>query len=115
MSMRRYRWLRAPRSLVIVLATLAALTVVTIILHVVGIRLVGGIVAWQRWLHVHTWMFGIWRLGLYVAIVRGWRWMRTRVQQREPSPEARRRLVRAEIAAVLAIALTECVAMRYPL
>ena len=114
MTMRGYRGWRVPRSLVIVLAMLATLTVVTIILHVVAIRLVGGIVAWQHWLHAHAWMFGIWRLGLYAMIVRGWWWMRTRVQQREPSPEARRRLVRAEIAAVLAIALTECVAMRYP-
>ncbi|WP_244197518.1 hypothetical protein [Caballeronia ptereochthonis] len=104
-----------PRSLVIVLAMLAALTVVTIILHVVGMRLVGGIVAWQHWLHAHAWLFGIWRLGFYAVIVRGWWWMRTRVRQREPSAEARRRLVRAEIAAVLAIALTECVAMHYPL
>ena len=115
MTMRGYRGWRVPRSLVIVLAMLAALTVVTIILHIVGMRLVGGIVAWQRWLHVHAWLFGVWRLGLYLAIVRGWWWMRIRVQQREPSPEAQRRLVRAEIAAVLAIALTECVAMRYPL
>ena len=115
MTMCGYRGWRLRRSLIIVLAMLAALTVVTIILHVIGIRLVGGIVAWQRWLNVHAWLFGVWRLGLYVAIVRGWWWMRTRVRQREPSPEARRRLVRAEIAAVLVIALTECVAMRFPL
>ena len=115
MNMRRYRGWRMHRSLVIVLAMLAALTVVTIIIHVVGIRLVGGIVAWQRWLHVHAWLFDAWRLGLYAVLVRGWWWMRTRVRQREPSSAARRRLVRAEIAAVLAIALTECVAMRYPL
>lgn len=99
----------------VVLAMLAVLTVVATLVHVIGARLVGSVAAWQRWLHAHAWMFGFWRLGLYVAIVRGWWWMRTRVRQRENAPEARRRLMRAEIAAVLAIALTEFVAMRYPL
>ncbi|CAJ2789728.1 Uncharacterised protein [Burkholderia pseudomallei] len=99
----------------VVLAMLAVLTIVAIVVHVIGARLVGSVAAWQRWLHTHAWMFGLWRLGLYVAIVRGWWWIRTRVRQRENSPEARRRLMRAEIAAALAITLTELVALRYPL
>ena len=107
-----HRWLRVPRSLIVVLAMLAALTVVAILIHVIGARLVGSVAAWQRWLHAHAWMFDLWRLGLYAMIVRGWWWMRTRVRQRENSPEARRRLMRAEIAAALAIALTELVALR---
>lgn len=113
--MRTHRWLRVPRSLMVVLALLAVLTVVAILIHVVGTRLVRSVAAWQRWLHTHAWMFVLWRLSLYAAIVRGWWWIRTRVRQRENAPEARRRLMRAEIAAVLAIALTEIVAMRYPL
>lgn len=113
--MRIHRWLRIPRSLVVVLAMLAALMVVAIMVHVIGVRLVGSVAAWQRWLHAHAWTFGLWRLGLYAAIVRGWWWMRTRVRQRENSFEAQRRLMRAEIAAVLAIVLTEIVAMRDPL
>lgn len=80
----------------------------------VGIRIVGNVAAWQRWLHVHAWMFRLWRLALYVAILRGWWWMRTRVRQRDRSPAARRRLMRAEIAAVLAIVLTEIVALHDP-
>ncbi|VBI73271.1 Uncharacterised protein [Burkholderia pseudomallei] len=99
----------------VVLAMLATLMVVAIIVHVIGVRLVGSVTAWQRWLHAHAWMFGLWRLGLYATIVRGWWWMRTRVRQRENSPEARQRLMRAEITAALAIVLTEIVAMRYPL
>ncbi|CAJ5944466.1 Uncharacterised protein [Burkholderia pseudomallei] len=113
--MRTHRWLRVPRSLIVVLAMLAALTVVAILIHVIGARLVGSVAAWQRWLHSHAWMFALWRLGLYVAIMRGWWWMRTRVRQRESSPDAQRRLMRAEVAAVLAIVLTELAAMRYPL
>ena len=115
MSMRAHRWPRIPRSLMVVLAMLAVLTVVATLVHVIGARLVGSVAVWQRWLHAHASTFGLWRVGLYAAIVRGWWWMRTRVRQRENAPEAQRRLMRAEIAAVLAIALTEIVAMRYPL
>ncbi len=113
--MHTHRWPRISRSLMVVLAILAALTAVAIVVHVIGVQLVGSVAGWQRWLRAHAWMFGLWRLGLYAAIVHSWWWMRTRVRQRENSPEARRRLMRAEIAAVLAIMLTELVAMRYPL
>lgn len=112
--MRTRRWPRIGRSLVTALAMLLAITVVMIAIHAVGVRIVGNVAAWQRWLHMHAWMFRLWRLALYVAILRGWWWMRTRVHQRDRSPDARRRLMRAEIAAVLAIALTELVALRDP-
>ncbi|CAJ5369694.1 Uncharacterised protein [Burkholderia pseudomallei] len=113
--MRTHRRLHIPRSLMVVLAMLAALMVVANVVHVIGMRLVGSVVAWQRCLHAHAWMFGFWRLGLYAAIMRGWWWMRTRVRQHENSPESRRRLMRAEIAAALAIVLTEIIAMWSPL
>ncbi|KIP19731.1 putative membrane protein [Burkholderia sp. MSHR3999] len=93
---------------------LLAITVVMIAIHAVGIHLVGNVAAWQRWLHVHAWMFRLWRLALYMVILRSWWWMRTCVRQRDPSPDAQRRLMRAEIAAVLAIVLTEIVALRDP-
>lgn len=112
MRLRRWRW---PRTMIAVLVMLAAMTIVMAIVHAIGLRIVGGVAAWQRWLHVHTWIFALWRLVLYALIARGWWWMRTRVRQRDHSPDARRRLTRAEIAAVFAIALTEIVAMRFPL
>lgn len=112
--MRTRRWSRIGRSLVTALVMLLAITVVMIAVHAVGIRIVGNVAAWQRWLHLHAWMFRLWRLALYVAILRGWWWMRTRVHQRDRSPDARCRLTRAEIAAVLAIVLTEIVALRDP-
>lgn len=112
--MRTGRWPRIGRSLVTALAMLLAMTVITIAIHAVGIRIVGNVAAWQRWLHVHAWLFRLWRLALYVAILRGWWWMHMRVRQRDRSPDARRRLMRAEIAAVLAIVLTEIVALRDP-
>jgi len=94
---------------------LAAMIIVMVIVHAIGLRIVGGVAAWQRWLHAHAWIFALWRLVLYALIARGWWWMRTRVRQRDRSPDAQRRLIRAEIAAVFAIALTEIVAMRFPL
>ncbi|WP_063899824.1 hypothetical protein [Burkholderia ubonensis] len=112
--MRAGHWARVGRSLVTALAMLLAITVAMIAIHAVGIRIVGNVAAWQRWLHVHAWMFRLWRLALYVAILRGWWWMRTRVHQRDRSPDARRRLMRAEIAVVLAIVLMEIVALRDP-
>lgn len=112
MRLRRWQW---PRAMIAVLAMLATMTIVMVIVHAIGLRIVGGIAAWQRWLHAHAWLFVLWRLVLYALIARGWWWMRTRVHQRDPSPDARRRLIRAEIAAVFAIALTEIVAMRFPL
>ena len=115
MSTRAPLWLRIPRSLLVVPAILAALTAVAVFTHAMGVHLVGNVAAWQRWLHAHTWMFGLWRLVLYGVIARGWWWMHGRVRQRETSSDARRRLMRAEIAAALAIVLTEIVAMRYPL
>ncbi|HGF2965839.1 hypothetical protein QZN29_28280 [Burkholderia multivorans] len=108
--MRTRRWPRIGRPLIIALAMLLAM----IAAHAVGIRIAGNVAAWQRWLHMHAWMFRLWRLALYVAILRGWWWMHTRVRQRDGSPDARRRLMRAEIAAVLAIVLTEIVALRDP-
>lgn len=112
--MRTRRRPRIGHSLVAALAMLLAITIVIIAIHAVGIRIVGNVAAWQRGLHVHAWMFRLWRLALYVAILRGWWWMRTRVHHRDRSPDARRRLMRAEIAAVLAIVLTEIVALRDP-
>lgn len=108
------RWPRIGHSFVTVLAMLLAITVVMIAIHAVGIRIVGNVAAWQRWLHMHVWMLRLWRLALYVAILRGWWWIHTRVRQRDHSPDARHRLMRAEIAAVLAIVMTEIVALRDP-
>ncbi len=44
---------------------------------------------------------------LYAATAYGWWWMRRRLREREPSPEAYQRLLRVEIAAVVALVLLE--------
>lgn len=49
----------------------------------------------------------MWRLCLYGATVYGWVWMRRRLLAREEDAQARRRLVRSEIAGVVAIVALE--------
>jgi hypothetical protein len=67
--------------------------------NLLGIRLLGGMDAWQGWMAAHADDFFVWRLLLYAGIVRGWWWMRARLLVREPDAQARFR--RAEIAALL--------------
>ncbi|MBA4243684.1 MAG: hypothetical protein C0452_07185 [Pseudomonas sp.] len=81
------------------------LLVATIAANVVGIHLAGGLEGWQQWLTAHTGHFLAWRLLLYTGTAWGWLWMRRRVLAREPG--ARQRLLRAEIAAAVAVAALE--------
>jgi hypothetical protein len=74
---------------------------------VVGVRLVGDIEGWRHWLQLNAGYFFIWRLCLYGATAYGWWWMRKRLRRREPSAESGQRLLRTEIAAVIAIVLLE--------
>jgi len=75
--------------------------------NILGIYLLGSIDGWQRWLSATAAYFFVWRLCLYAATIYGWRWMRRRLLARESGTEAKRRLIRAEIAAVIAIVALE--------
>jgi len=75
--------------------------------NVLGIYLLGSIDDWQRWLSAAAEYFLVWRLCLYVATIYGWRWMRRRLLAREAGADARKRLIRAEVAAVIAVAALE--------
>lgn len=75
--------------------------------NLAGIRIVGGIDGWERWLRAHAMVFLAWRLCLYAGTAWGWWWMRRRVQQREAAAETRQRFLRIEVAAVVAIVLME--------
>lgn len=81
------------------------LVVAAILVNVLAIRLLGDVQAWSIWLHDHALGLLLWRLGLYAALICGWRWMRTRLLQREPNAAARLR--RAEYAGVAALVLQE--------
>lgn len=86
-------------ALLVLLAAVAA--------NVIGIHLAGGIEGWQAWLTAHSNHFLAWRLLLYAGTACGWLWMRRRVLAREPDAGTRRRLLRAEMAAVVAVAALE--------
>ncbi|SUD31443.1 Uncharacterised protein [Pseudomonas fluorescens] len=75
--------------------------------NIAGIHLVGDIHGWERWLQAHSGYFLLWRLCLYAVTATGWWWMRGRLRQREPAAETHRRLLRTEIATVIAIVLLE--------
>lgn len=75
--------------------------------NIVGIYLVGSVADWERWLAAASGYFLVWRLCLYGATAYGWLWMRSRLLAREADAHARRRLVRSEIAGVVAIVALE--------
>lgn len=75
--------------------------------NIAGIHLVGSLDSWQQWLKSHTDHFLIWRLLLYANTVWGWLWLRRRVLAREPGAKTPPRLLRAEMAAVLAVTALE--------
>lgn len=80
---------------------------VVVAANIVGIRVVGDIDGWARWLRAHSAYFLVWRLLLYTATAYGWWRMRQRLRQREQGTETHQRLLRAEIAAVATIMLLE--------
>ena len=101
---RGQRWLRR---FVGAMGIVLLLIVAGVVVHLAGIRLLGGVEAWHEWQDQYDLAFLGWRLMLYGITARGWWWMRTRLLHREPTIDARRRLCRAEVAAVAAIVLLE--------
>ncbi len=104
------RWLfsrRAAKALLWTVAIVAA----AVGANVVGIYLVGSVAGWEQWLAATAGYFLVWRLCLYGATAYGWVWMRRRLLAREAQNgadgQARRRLVRSEIAGVVAIVVLE--------
>lgn len=104
-------WRRLARPVAIVGLVIVTATIILTGISAIGIRIVGDVVTWQRWLHVHAWFFMVWRLMLYAVIACGWQRMHQRVRRRDDSAETRRRLRRAGIGAVLAIGTIEVTAL----
>ena len=101
----RLRWLFNRRTRRALLWTLILLTL-AVAANVAGIYLMGSVAGWERWMAQASGYFLLWRLCLYGATAYGWLWMRRRLLAREPGAEARRRLIRAEVAgAVVMVAL----------
>lgn len=102
----RPRWLLNSRVARALLWTLL-LVALAVAANIAGLYLVGSIVGWERWLADAAGYFLLWRLCLYGATAYGWVWMRRRLLARESGAEAGRRLLRAEVAGVIAIAVLE--------
>jgi len=83
------------------------LLALAVAVNILGIYLLGSINGWQRWLSAAAAYFFVWRLCLYAATAYGWRWMRRRLLARESGSETKRRLIRSEAAAVIAVAALE--------
>ena len=111
MSPMRATWLRQ-RGLFSRRAVKALLWTVAIVgaalgANIGGIYLAGSVAGWERWLTAAAGYFLVWRLCLYGATAYGWVWMRRRLLVREDDAQARRRLVRTEVAGVVAIVALE--------
>ncbi|WAH56657.1 hypothetical protein LZ023_27155 [Pseudomonas silvicola] len=102
----RPRWVFSRRAAKALLWTVV-LAAVAVGANIVGIYLVGSVAGWERWLAAAAGYFLIWRLCLYGATAYGWVWMRRRLLARDDDAQARRRLVRSEIAGVVAIVALE--------
>jgi len=102
----RPRWL-FNRNIGKALLWVVLLLALAVAANVLGIYLLGSIHDWQHWLSAAAGVFFVWRLCLYAATVYGWRWMRHRLLAREAGGDARKRLIRAEVAAVIAVAALE--------
>ena len=106
MTWRPLRWLfsqRAAKALLWAVVLVAA----AVGANSVGVYLVGSVAGWERWLAAASGYFFVWRLFLYGATACGWVWMRRRLLAREDSTLARRRLIRAEVAGIVAIVALE--------
>jgi len=102
----RPRWL-FHRNIGKALLWAAVLLVLAVAANILGIWLLGSIHDWQDWLSAAAGYFLVWRLCLSAATIYGWRWMRRCLLAREAGDDARKRLVRTEIAAVIAVAALE--------
>ena len=106
----RLRWLFSRRAAKAPLWTVV-LVAAGVGANILGIYLVGSVAGWERWLAAASGYFLVWRLCLYGATAYGWVWMRRRLLAREAQRgadrQARRRLLRSEIAGVAAIVALE--------
>ena len=106
----RPRWLFNRRAMKALLWTVL-LVAAAVGANIVGIYLVGSVANWERWLAATAGYFLVWRMCLYGATAYGWVWMRRRLLAREAQRgadrQARRRLLRSEIAGVAAIVALE--------
>ncbi|WP_051414906.1 hypothetical protein [Pseudomonas sp. QTF5] len=94
-----------PKSQLILWALLITLAIVVI--GLLGLEAAHDINSWSHWVKSQATALLIWRLALYGATAYGWCRMRQRLTAEGISTQQHDRLLYAEIAAVVAIALLE--------
>jgi hypothetical protein len=92
-------------------AAVFAFGLLAFVVNAVGIGSLGGVSRWVRWFHDHRLHFLLWRILLYGVTVYAWLPMRRRVLSAEPGAATAVRLMRAEVAAIVAVALLEAIAL----
>nr|WP_297354183.1 hypothetical protein [uncultured Caldimonas sp.] len=78
-----------------------------LVINLVGIHLLGGIGQWEHWMAAHAGHFLVWRACLYAALGLAWLRLRRKVVGVDAPIHAQVRLLRSEIAAVVAIVVLE--------
>lgn len=106
MKFLKMRWLFNRRTAQ-AMAWSALLLLVVVVVNVAGIGIVGDIQGWSQWLNTHAWAFLIWRIVLYLALGYGWWQMRGRIMGNVGTAGERARLIRVEVAAVVALLVLE--------
>ena len=92
-------------------ATVFALGLLAFIVNAVGIWSLGGVGRWAGWFQDHRVYFLLWRILLYGVTAYAWLPMRRRVLSGEPDAGTAVRLIRAEVAAIVAVVLIEAMVL----
>jgi Na+/melibiose symporter-like transporter len=90
-------------------ASTIALFVVSLAAMSWGVSMLGSVDAWERMLDQAAPLLFVWRCLVYAAMVWCWLWLKRRVLERDPSADARKRLLRVEIAVGLTVVVFELV------
>lgn len=88
--------------------TFAGLAIlIALIFNVMGIHLMEGLPAWQKWRASSYWDFFAWRVALYCVVL--WVWLRYRDQLFGDSTAAKASRRRTEVSVVLSLLLIELI------
>ncbi len=87
--------------------TLFVLALVAFLINAWGIVTFGGVDRWVSWFQSHRLYFLLWRLLLYSITAYAWLPLRRRIVNAEADSATAVRLLRAEVAAMVAVVLIE--------
>lgn len=95
------------RQVAVTIMWLFILGTVSFVVNTAGIRITGSVQNWTSWLNNHASYFLVWRILLYIVVAYGWYWMRQRLILREPTVQAKQRIIRIECSTICALLALE--------